>query len=62
MKRREHLTCENRRLIEKKRKINARVELLILEGAEKEEIDYEKSLMSADETKKLNSFTEHCKK
>lgn len=59
---REHLVQENKRLLEKNQKINARIDLLVAQGASQAEIDYEKTIMSAEEMNKLNSFTEHCNK
>ena len=62
MIKREQLASENKRLLEKSKKVNSRVETLIAQGAAQSEIDYEKSIMSSEETKQLNSFTEHCNK
>lgn len=59
---REHLVQENKRLLEKNQKINARIDLLVAQGASQAEIDYEKTIMSTEEMNKLNSFTEHCNK
>lgn len=59
---RDHLILENKRLLEKNQKINARIELLIAQGASQPEIDYEKTIMSTEEINKLSSFTEHCNK
>ena len=62
MLKREHLTQENKRLLEKNQKISVRIEILTSQGAEQAEIDEEKAIMSIEELGKLNSFTEHCKK
>ncbi len=62
MIKREQLTTENKKLIEKSKKINSRIETLIIQGADQSEIDYEKSILSEEETTKLNSFTDHCNK
>ncbi len=62
MIKREQLTTENKRLLEKNDKISNRVELLKSQGAEQSEIDYERSIMSSEEKVKLSSFTDHCKK
>lgn len=62
MIKRAQLTSENKRLLEKSHKLNNRIETLKAQGAEQSEIDYEKSMMSIEETSQLNSFTEHCNK
>ena len=62
MIKRDQLCTENKRLFEKSEKIKSRIELLIAQGAEQSEIDYEKSIMSLDETSRLNSFTTYCNK
>ncbi len=62
MIKREQLTTENKRLLDKNDKINSRVESLIAQGAEQTEIDYERSIMSSEEKNKLSSFTDHCNK
>ncbi len=62
MIKREHLTLENRRLLEKNNKINQRIETMKAQGADQSEIDYEKSIMSDEEINKLNSFTDYCNK
>jgi len=62
MLKREHITQENKRLLEKNEKINVRIGILTAQGAEQAEIDEERAIMSVEELGKLNSFTEHCKK
>lgn len=62
MIKRVQLTSDNKRLLEKNQKLNNRIETLKAQGAEQSEIDYEKSMMSTEETNQLNSFTEHCNK
>ena len=59
---RRQLAAENRSLLEKGHKINARVECLRAQGADQAEIDYERSIMSGEETAKLKSFTVHSDK
>ena len=59
---REHMTAENKRLLEKSEKIKTRIEALVAQGAEQQEIDYERSTINVEETNKLNSFTEHSKR
>lgn len=59
MIKREFLTSENKRLIEKSKKIDGIIESLQLQGAEQVEIDEVKSMISDEELKMLNSFNDH---
>ncbi|CAF0854545.1 unnamed protein product [Brachionus calyciflorus] len=56
---REYLTSENKRLIEKNKKINSIIESLQTQGAEQAEIDEVKSMISPEEHNMLNSFNDH---
>ena len=62
MLKRESLTIENRRLLEKNKKINTIIESLIVQGADMSEINDVKAMISSDELNLLNSVTEHCNK
>ena len=62
MLRREFLTSENKRLLEKSKKINSIVDSLKAQNAEQMEIDEVKSMMSSDEHRLLDSFNDHSNK
>lgn len=62
MVKRQQLVAENKSLLEKGHKVNSRIECLQAQGADQSEIDYERSIISADETAKLNSFAAHSDK
>lgn len=56
---REFLISENKRLLEKSKKINGIIESLQLQNAEQVELDEVKSMINDDELKMLNSFNDH---
>lgn len=62
MIKRDYLNGENKRLLEKNKKINSLVESLKAQGAEQAELDDVRAMMSADEVKMLSSVNEDCKK
>jgi DNA-directed RNA polymerase III subunit RPC3 len=62
MIRREFLTSENKRLLEKSNKVNTIVESLKAQGADQIEIDDVKAMMSSDELALLESFKDHSNK
>lgn len=62
MIRRDFLGGENKRLLEKNKKINAIIDSLKAQGAEQTEIDDVRAMMSSEELKLLNSVNDHCKK
>jgi hypothetical protein len=62
MLKREHLALENKRLLEKNKKVNTIVESLVAQGAEQVEIDDVKMMITADELKLLNCIKDHCNK
>lgn len=59
---REHLSAENKRLLEKNKKVNAIMEMLKLQGADQAEIDDVKQMMSAEDLNLLGSVNGHCDK
>lgn len=59
---RDFLTAENKRLLEKNKKINTLVESLKSQGAEQTEIDDVRAMMSCDEVKMLSCVYDHCQK
>ena len=62
MLKREFLSAENKRIIEKNKKVNTIIETLIAQGADVSEINDIKGTMSREELNLLNSVTEHCDK
>lgn len=62
MVKRQQLVAENKSLLEKGHKTNSRIECLQAQGADQAEIDYERSIISAEETAKLTSFTAYSDK
>jgi DNA-directed RNA polymerase III subunit RPC3 len=62
MVKRQQLVAENKSLLDKGHKINSRIESLQAQGADQAEIDYERSIISAEETAKLKSFSGHSDK
>jgi len=62
MLKREFLNGENKRLLEKNKKINTIIESLKAQGAEQSEMDDVKAMMSSEEIKLLNSVNDHCRK
>ena len=62
MIRREHLTGENRRLLEKSKKVNAMIESLVAQSAEAAEIEDVRAMITPEETKQLDLVTSHCNK
>lgn len=62
MIRRDFLGGENKRLLEKNKKISAIIDSLKAQGAEQTEIDDVRAMMSSEELKLLNSVNDHCKK
>jgi hypothetical protein len=62
MLKREHLTLENKRLLEKNQKVNTIIESLITQGAEQAEIDDVKLMITAEELKSLNCINDRCNK
>lgn len=62
MIKRDFLNAENKRLLEKNKKINTLIESLKSQGAEQAEIDDVKAMMSAEEVKLLNSVNDQCRK
>jgi len=62
MLKREFLTAENKRLLEKNKKMNAIIETLVAQGADMTEINDVKGMISADDVRLLNSVTEDCDK
>jgi predicted membrane chloride channel (bestrophin family) len=62
MLKREFLSAENKRLLEKNKKVNTIIETLIAQGADMAEINDVKAMMSKDDLSMLNSVTEHCDK
>lgn len=59
---REFLASENRRLLEKSKKVDTIVETLKSQGADQIEINEVKAMMSQDELTLLSSFNEHATK
>lgn len=62
MQKREFLTAENKRLLEKSKKVNTIIETLVSQGADMAEINEVKGIISADDVRLLNSITQHCDK
>ena len=62
MLKREFLIAENKRLLEKNKKVNTIIESLIAQGADMSEINDVKGMISSDELNLLNSVTDHCDK
>lgn len=62
MIKRETILADNKRLLEKHRKINAIIESLIQSRAEMVEIEEIRMQITPEEYKTLNSVTEHCNK
>ena len=62
MIKRDYLTSENKRLLEKSKKIETIVETLKTQGADQMEINEVKSMMSLDELALLSSFNDHVNK
>ena len=59
---REFLTSENKRLLEKSKKIDNIVETLKTQGAEQAEIDEVRAMMSVNDIALLASFNDHSNK
>lgn len=62
MIKRDFLNGENKRLLEKNKKIDTLIESLRAQGAEQAEIDDVRAMMSSDEVKMLSSINGDCKK
>lgn len=62
MLRKDFLNAENKRLLEKNKKVSTIVEALKAQGAERAEIEDVRAMMSNEELKLLNSVNDHCKK
>lgn len=56
---REYLTSENKRLLEKNKKVNTIIESLKSQGADQGEIDDVKAMIGEEELNSLNSFNDH---
>lgn len=62
MLKREHLSAENKRLLEKSAKIDAMIEALVAQSADQADIDDVKSMMNHEELNSLNKITDRCNK
>jgi DNA-directed RNA polymerase III subunit RPC3 len=62
MIKRDYLASENKRLLEKSRKIEAIVDTLKSQGADQMEINEVKAMMSQDDLSLLASFNDHSNK
>ncbi len=62
MIKRDFLTSENKRLLEKNKKIEAIVETLKAQGADQMEINEVKAMVSQEELSLLASFNDHSNK
>ena len=62
MLKREHLSAENKRLLEKSAKIDAMIEALVAQSADQADIDDVKSMMNLEELNSLNKITDRCNK
>jgi DNA-directed RNA polymerase III subunit RPC3 len=62
MIKRDYLASENKRLLEKSKKIDAIVDTLKTQGADQMEINEVKAMMSQDELSLLASFNDHSNK
>lgn len=62
MIKREYLSAENKRLLEKNKKINAIIDSLKVQGADQSEIDDVRSMMTHEERNMLNCINDHTNK
>lgn len=62
MIKREFLAAENKRLLEKNKKLNTIIDSLKVQGADSSEIEDVKGMMSIEDIKLLTSVNDHCNK